>query len=212
MTKSRSLLAGLVCLLSAAFASGGAVANEGPGWRGVKRDGKSPDKGLLKKWYDAYLAGYDDDRSGAKAMEKVLGKKLGDIEADWKKWVAALKPPVLRLPPKHAYLGIQLRAGVDGVRVMRVVPGSGADRAGIQADDVIFRVDGERTIDPEHLMAVIYEHEVGDKVKVRYRRGGTYHDTTVTLGALPGRRPRPKPKPKPKTRPAATQPASKKAA
>ena len=50
MTKSRSLLAGLVCLLSAAFASGGAVADDWPGWRGPKRDGKSPDKGLLKKW------------------------------------------------------------------------------------------------------------------------------------------------------------------
>ena len=172
------------------------------------------EKGLLKKWYDTYQAGYDDDRTGAKALEKVLGKKLARIEADWKTWAAALDPPVLRLPPKHAYLGIQLRAGIDGVQVIRVVPGSGAHKAGLKADDVIFTVDGERTIDPGQLMAIIYEHEVGDKVPVRYRRDGKYKNTAVTLGAMPGRqrRPRPKPKPKPKTRPATTQPATRKAA
>ena len=170
------------------------------------------DKGLLKKWYDAYTAGYEKDATGEKAMEKVLGKKLEQIEADWKEWVLKLEPPVLRLPPEHAYIGIQLRAGIDGVRIMRVVPGSGADKAGLKADDVIIRIDGERTIDPGHLMGIVYRHKVGDKVKVRYRRDGKYKDVTVTLGAMPGRKPKPEPKPKPKTQPAATKPAKKKAA
>ncbi|MGB2822486.1 MAG: tetratricopeptide repeat protein, partial [Phycisphaerae bacterium] len=88
-------------------------------------------KGLLKRWYDAYTAGYDGDRSGATALTEVCGKELAEIEADWKKWVMELDAPVLRLPPEHAYLGIQLQAGVDGVRIARVVPDSGADEAGL---------------------------------------------------------------------------------
>jgi tetratricopeptide (TPR) repeat protein len=174
-------------------------------------------KGVLKKWYDAYTAGYEDDRTGAKAMEKVLGKKLAEIEKDWGKWVLQQEPPVLRLPPKHAYIGIQLRPGVDGVHVVRVVPGSGAHKAGLKADDVIVKIDGERTIDPGHLMNIVYQHEVGDKLKLQYRRDGKYRTVTVTLGAMPEpprrgpRRPRRgrRPAPKPATRPA-TGPAPKK--
>jgi len=168
-------------------------------------------KGVLKKWYDAYTEGYGDDRTGAEAMEKVLGKKLREIEKDWKAWVLTLEPPVLRLPARHAYLGIQLRPGVDGVRVVRVVPGSGADKAGLKADDVIIQIDGERVIDPGQLMTVVYRHEVGDKLKVRYRRGTTYRTATVTLGAMPDHVRPPAPPRRPRTRPA-TKPARKKAA
>ncbi len=168
-------------------------------------------KGLLREWYDAYVDGYDGDRSGAAALEKVFGQKLGEIEADWKKWVMKLKAPVLRLPPRHAYIGIQLRPGVDGVRVVRVVPGSGADKAGLRADDVIIRIDGERTVDPERLLAIVYRHEVGDKVKVRYRRDGEYSQVAVTLGAMPASKRAPEPRRRPEPKPA-TKPARKKAA
>jgi hypothetical protein len=178
-------------------------------------------KGLLKKWYDAYTDGYERDRSGAKAMEKVLGKKLAEIEEDWKQWVGKLETPILWLPAKHAYIGIQLRAAVDGVRIMRVVPGSGADQAGLKADDVILRIDDERVIDPGRLMSIVYEHGVGDRIEVRYRRDGEYRTATVTLGAMPERMAPPAPPPKAPRRPAtspkpasrpATSPARKKAA
>jgi hypothetical protein len=179
-------------------------------------------KGVLKKWYDAYTADYERDPSGAAAMEKVLGKDLPAIEADWKRWVLARKPPVLRLPPKHAYLGIQLAGAVDGVRVMRVVPGSGAEKAGLEAGDVIVALDGQRVIDPGRLLGMIYAHEVGQQVRVRFRRDGRYRTAAVTLGAMPEdpsrprarRRRRPRPparRPKPATQPAG-RPAKKKAA
>lgn len=53
------------------------------------------EKGLLKKWYEAYVAGYKDDPTGARALEAVFGKKLADIEKDWVEWL-------LRLPPTEA--------------------------------------------------------------------------------------------------------------
>jgi hypothetical protein len=48
-------------------------------------------KGLLRKWYDAYVAGYKDDPTGGKAIEVVLGKNLDDVEKDFVAYVTALK-------------------------------------------------------------------------------------------------------------------------
>jgi len=47
------------------------------------------DAGKLKDWYDAYCAGYEDDASGLKALEKTLGKTINEIDTDWQKWLLA---------------------------------------------------------------------------------------------------------------------------
>ena len=60
-------------------------------------------KGLLRKWYDAYVAGYKDDSTGGKAMEAVLGKNLDEIEKDFVAYVKALKPVAIQ-PTKGGYL------------------------------------------------------------------------------------------------------------
>jgi tetratricopeptide (TPR) repeat protein len=170
------------------------------------------DKGVLKKWYDAYVDGFQTDPLGGKAMEKVLGKGLKDIEKDWRDWVLKLKPAMLRLPPKHAYMGIQLSPVTDGVQVMRIVSGSGAEKAGLRVGDVIMQIGPERVIDPEQLTAIVEEHGVGDTLAVHFRRDGKYQDVTVTLSAMPeepiASKPAKKPASKPAT-PAATTPASK---
>lgn len=50
------------------------------------------EKHLLKKWYDAYTAGFAQDPTGGQAMEQVFGKKLPEIEKDWVEWVLAIPP------------------------------------------------------------------------------------------------------------------------
>lgn len=45
------------------------------------------EKGLLKKWYDAYTENYATDRTGTMAMEKVFGKNIEAIQADWLRWL-----------------------------------------------------------------------------------------------------------------------------
>ncbi len=167
-------------------------------------------RGLLKRWYDAYTAGYEEDPNGGKALEAVLDQPLDEAQRDWRNWVLAQRPPVLRLPAEHAYIGIQLRQHVDGVRIARVVPGSGAAEAGLGVGDVILRIDGERIVEPGHLLRVVSECEVGDQIRLHIRRGTAYRDVDVTLGAMPRklsrpRRPRKKP---PQTRPA-KEPAKK---
>ena len=36
---------------------------------------------------------FDSDKTGITQLEKVTGKKLADLQADWKRWVAKLKYP-----------------------------------------------------------------------------------------------------------------------
>jgi Flp pilus assembly protein TadD len=171
------------------------------------------EKGLLRKWYDAYVEGFAKDETGANAFEKVFGKDLDLVEKDWEDWVVKLKPPAMGAVRGQPYLGIQLRAAVDGVAIAGLVPGSGADKAGLRAGDVIVKIDDERVVDPGELTAAIRKHKVGDKVKVHYRRDGKYGDAVVLLAAMPGnpasspasqpRRVAPARKPVPATRKAA---------
>jgi len=172
------------------------------------------EKGLLKAWYDAYTAGYDKDKTGARAIAKVVGKPLDKVEADWIKWVGRLKGVPRRLAPKQAYIGVQLERLFDGLRIVRVVEGSAADKAGLRADDVIVKVDGRRMVDVAELLRTVSSHKVGDTVAIEYRRAGKYVTVTATLGAVPpGLVPAPRPRPRPKTQPAPkTRPAPKKKA
>jgi len=164
------------------------------------------ERGLLKEWYDAYTAGFDKDPAGAKALEAVLGKPLGKIQADWLAWVKAREKPPLRLAPEAAHIGVATRDQLDGLRIMRVVPGSGADQAGLTTGDVIVKVDGRRVVEGRTLIRTVGRHKVGDKLRIEYRRDGQYKHVTVTLSALPEEYRRPR------TRPADTHPATKKAA
>jgi S1-C subfamily serine protease len=142
-------------------------------------------KGLLKKWYEAYKAGYEDDPTGAKAIEKVIGKPLAKIEADWLKWAAKIESVPVRLAADQAYIGVQLAKQVDGLKILRIVPGSAADLGGLKVGDIIVKLDGRRMADSGELLRTVTAHEVGDKVKIEFRRGGKYKTITVKLGAVP---------------------------
>ncbi len=173
------------------------------------------DKGVLKKWYDAFIAGFEADKTGARALETVLDKPIDEIEADWKEWVRLQESPPTRLRPGSAYVGVRTRGRIAGLEIAEVVAGSGAAEAGLKRGDVIVGIDGERMIDPAALLQLVMSHSPGDKIEVAFRRDGKYDAATVTLGSW--RRPaRAKPKPKPATQPAkrrpTTRPARKKAA
>ncbi|MBL7221856.1 MAG: PDZ domain-containing protein, partial [Phycisphaerae bacterium] len=119
-----------------------------------------------------------------------------------------------RLSVKQAYIGVQLARQVDGLRIVRVVPRSAADKAGLRSDDVIIKLDGRRMVDIGELLRTVTSHKVGDRVKIEFRRGEKYKTVTARLGAVPNdltstRRRGPPRRPNPKPR---TQPAKKKAA
>lgn len=82
-----------------------------------------------------------------------------------------------RMHTPCARMGISFR-GDDTIRVHQVLPGSGADEAGVRAGDVIVSVDGESA--NQRTMAELSENlEAGDRVRLVVRRGD--RDQTIDV-------------------------------
>ncbi|HEX7182416.1 MAG TPA: trypsin-like peptidase domain-containing protein [Thermoanaerobaculia bacterium] len=97
-------------------------------------------------------------------------------------------------------LGVELapdpvlrQAGVEGALILRVVPGSGAARAGLRGTrrgalgrwtlgDVIVSVDGEAVKSSGDLLLALEERKPGESVKVEVLRDGRRRETQVVLG------------------------------
>jgi putative serine protease PepD len=71
----------------------------------------------------------------------------------------------------------------DGAFVQQVVPGSAADDAGIAVGDVIFEVDGRSVKTAAALVAIIQDHQPGEKLQLRYQHDGGSKTISVTLGS-----------------------------
>jgi len=86
-----------------------------------------------------------------------------------------------------AFLGIAAdsRAGWDGVRLGSIVPDSAAERAGLQAGDVLVRLDETALQGFSDLRALLERHRPGQTLRLVYLRDGLDHSTSVTLGARP---------------------------
>jgi S1-C subfamily serine protease len=84
-----------------------------------------------------------------------------------------------------------------GLLVVRVIPGSAADRAGLRAGterayygnmpitvggDLIVAIDGQEVQDQQQLEQVMNNHRAGDTVRVTIYRGKKKMDLNVTLG------------------------------
>ena len=76
-------------------------------------------------------------------------------------------------------LGIQAD---DGAFVVEVLPGSGAEAAGLQQGDVILRLDGEDVTSDARLGEIVREHEPGDTIEIVVEREGTEQTLTAELG------------------------------
>jgi S1-C subfamily serine protease len=88
---------------------------------------------------------------------------------------------------QHAYLGLQTTAAQSGsgAQIADATAGGPADRAGLQAGDVVTKVDGKAISTPDDVAAAIAADKPGDKVEVQVQRGGSEHSVEVTLGQRP---------------------------
>jgi putative serine protease PepD len=71
----------------------------------------------------------------------------------------------------------------DGVRLVSVVDGGPAARAGMRAGDVVLSLDGVRLEAPTELVALVRKHDPGSVVMVEYRRGTSRATAPVRLVA-----------------------------
>ena len=89
------------------------------------------------------------------------------------------------VPDRGVLLGVSVESiGGDtgGARVTQVVAGSPAQSGGLQAGDVITKVDDTQVSDAQELVAAIRSHGSGDQVTITYERAGQTKTVHVTLG------------------------------
>lgn len=81
-----------------------------------------------------------------------------------------------------AFLGVTTEKNNEGVKIMEVVKGSAAEKAGLKKDDIILKVGDEKITSPESLSDVIGFKKPADEVKVVYKRNGKEASLKVVLG------------------------------
>ncbi|HTP61358.1 MAG TPA: DegQ family serine endoprotease [Burkholderiales bacterium] len=72
----------------------------------------------------------------------------------------------------------------EGALVSSVMPGSAAERAGLQPGDVIMKFDGKPIVAAAELSAMVGQAAPGDKAKLEVLRKGSTSEFTATLGAV----------------------------
>jgi len=89
---------------------------------------------------------------------------------------------------QQGYLGVMLDSADDGVRLIEVQPQTPAAAAGLENDDVILSVNGQKHSTPAAFAKAISEFSPGDTVSLKLRRGDHEFDKQVALAdraALP---------------------------
>ena len=80
-----------------------------------------------------------------------------------------------------AMLGVMTAKADGGVKVTEVTPKSGAEKAGLQKEDVITKVGTTKISDTKDLTEAIGKYKVDDKVDITYNRNGKESKATATL-------------------------------
>ena len=73
-------------------------------------------------------------------------------------------------------------SAANGAFVLDVLPGSAAEAAGVQPDDVIVALGSDRVRTSDELLAAVRKHKPGDRVELTWNRGSRSQSATVTLG------------------------------
>lgn len=79
-------------------------------------------------------------------------------------------------------VGALVRGGEDGPAVMKKSP---ADKAGIQAEDIILSVNNEKLSEEKPLSQVIQKYSIGDTITLEVQRGSEKKSFSVTLEERP---------------------------
>lgn len=86
-------------------------------------------------------------------------------------------------------IGINIKNNENGVEVISLMDGFGAQKAGMLAGDIITNVEGFTVNTIEDLLNVLKEKQEGERVSISYLRNGNRMSTKVTLQTLEARAP-----------------------
>jgi peroxiredoxin len=86
----------------------------------------------------------------------------------------------------QAFLGVRLDSTTAGpVRLVSVLPGSAAERAGLVRGDLIEEVGGQRVASADDVIARVQASRVGERLQVVVTRSGQRQTVPVSLDAAP---------------------------
>jgi putative serine protease PepD len=85
----------------------------------------------------------------------------------------------------HAYLGVSIDSSAPNARLAGVQDNTPAAKAGLKKGDVITGVNSTTIATGDDLSRAIDARRPGDQVSVTYKRAGSEHTVTVTLGTRP---------------------------
>ena len=80
---------------------------------------------------------------------------------------------------------VQKYVNATQMSVKSVESFSAAERAGLQAGDVIIEADGKAITTMDELNEIKNSHNIGDEMKVKINRNGQEKELTITLGEQP---------------------------
>lgn len=69
----------------------------------------------------------------------------------------------------------------EGIVVLEVVKDSVSEKAGLKKGDVITKIDDDKVTNTAYLKYLLYQHNIGDKIKITYIRDNKEKTTQVTL-------------------------------
>ncbi|MFH0818617.1 MAG: trypsin-like peptidase domain-containing protein [Patescibacteria group bacterium] len=80
--------------------------------------------------------------------------------------------------------GVLVRRG-DMADQLAVVPGSPADKAGIEENDILLEIDGQKINTDNSLQKILYQKIVGDKINIKLLHDGKDKQVDAILEVLP---------------------------
>jgi len=86
---------------------------------------------------------------------------------------------------QHAYVGVRIESVTGGARIVKIVSGSPAAKAGLKVGDVITAFDGKTVTSADELTAAVSAAKAGESVSVTVRSGDTTKHVSLTLGVQP---------------------------
>jgi len=85
-----------------------------------------------------------------------------------------------QLPPQ-AKLGVLFKEQNGQLRIRSIIPDSNASRAGLKKGDIITAVDDEPVTESFDLVYALQQKNIGDPIRLKFRRGKTTRETEVEL-------------------------------
>ena len=154
------------------------------GFRTVERS----DWSGLDEVYSALAANYDGELDKSLLLEgakKGLVEAVGDVYTEYMDRDTAADYQAALSGDVGAGIGVEMGLRDGYVRVLRTLPDNPAERAGVKAGDIIYKIDDEIVYDKSsEYIASKLQGEAGTKVKLTVARDGEEKSFNLTREAI----------------------------